>query len=494
MSADLLQLIQSAYVARPKIGVIGDLMYDEYVWGEVERISPEAPIPVIRVSRRHYRAGGAGSVVVDLCRLGAQVSVFSLLGRDAAGEKVAELFDKEGCELGGLVYDEGHKTTVKTRCLGYVQQANRAVQQILRVDDEDLRPISDEIVGRLVERIADRIGELDAVLISDYNKGLVGDTLVRRVVELAGDTPVLVDPARLTDYSRYRGVSLICPNRFEAELASEIGCRELSECQEAGAKLIDEYDIDTVAMTLDREGILLCRKDRSPEHVPTRARVVADVTGAGDMVLAVLGWVIAGGGSVERACALANIAAGFVVRRVGVSPVSREELTQEIRYHGHPGVGKIKGAAELSEAVRREQESGKAVVFTNGCFDLLHPGHHHLLNGARQEGDLLVVAINSDASIRRLKGPDRPRIPQEDRIAMIAGLESVDYVTVFEEDTPNHLLESLKPQVLVKGGEYEEGVVVGREIVEAYGGRIAFVEQIPGISTTILLGDDPQAG
>ncbi|MCZ6794982.1 MAG: bifunctional heptose 7-phosphate kinase/heptose 1-phosphate adenyltransferase [Planctomycetota bacterium] len=487
-SADQIARVVQGF-GEPRIAVLGDLMFDEYVWGEVERISPEAPIPVLRVSRRQYRAGGAGSVIVNLARLGAKVSVFSLLGRDAAGEQVAELFRQEGCDLSGLLFEDARRTTVKSRHMGFVQQSHRAVQQMLRVDEEERQPIPGEMIERLLERLRERRGEFDALLVSDYNKGLIDEELLRGVMDACAGTPVLIDPARLDDYSRYRGAYLICPNRFEAERATGISCRRLSDCSAAGARLVELLGARAVAITLDREGILLCPAGAPARPFPTRARKVADVTGAGDMVLSILGWVVAGGGSLERAVELANVAAGIEVRHLGVTPISRQELIQEVRYRGHPAAGKIKSFGELVQVVDGERSAGKRIVFTNGCFDFLHLGHHHLLDGARQEGDLLVVAVNSDDSIRRLKGEGRPRILEEDRVRMLAGLEAVDYVTVFEEDTPNHLLEALRPDVLVKGSEYRDGVVVGREIVEGYGGQVAFVDQIPGISTTELLKD-----
>jgi D-beta-D-heptose 7-phosphate kinase/D-beta-D-heptose 1-phosphate adenosyltransferase len=221
---------------------------------------------------------------------------------------------------------------------------------------------------------------------------------------------------------------------------------------------------------------------------------VADVTGAGDMVLSVLGLVAAARGSLDAACELANVAAGIEIRYLGVTPISREELLQELKHEGHPVVSKIKRLEDLVPIARAAKEAGRVVVFTNGCFDLLHLGHHELLNGARREGDLLIVAVNSDASVRRLKGPGRPRINQENRVLMLAGLEAVDYVVVFDEDTPDHLLAALRPDVLVKGSEYRSGVVVGREIVEGYGGRVAFVEQVPGISTTAILQGQAERG
>jgi len=479
-------------MGRPRVGVVGDLMLARYVWGDVERISPEAPIPVLRVGRRDVRVGGAGSVAVNVARLDCDSTVFSILGADPDGDRVGEILEVEGCDLESILRDEARRTTVKTRHVGYVQQAHRAVQQILRVDDEELGPIRSEQISRLLGVFERKVESLDAVLISDYDKGLVTEELVQGILAAAGDRPVLVDPARVTDYSLYHGVTLICPNRFEAEQACGLSCRDLDGCRAAAAKLLEDLDLDAVAITLDRDGIFLGMREGVLEHFPTRARVVADVTGAGDMVLTALGVVAAAGGTPRDAVRIANVAGGLEVRHFGVTPISRAELGQELRFQGHPVVGKIKAPLELGRLLESAREDGKSVVFTNGCFDLLHPGHHHLLNEAKREGDLLVVAVNSDASIRRLKGERRPRINQDDRVKMLAGMEAVDFVVLFDSDTPNHLLELLRPDVLVKGGEYRDGIVVGREIVEAYDGRVAYIDQLPGFSTTLLLGESGQ--
>jgi D-beta-D-heptose 7-phosphate kinase/D-beta-D-heptose 1-phosphate adenosyltransferase len=489
MTSDLLGTVRSW--GRPRVGVIGDLMLDEYVWGDVERISPEAPIPVLRVSRRQHRAGGAGSVIVDVARLGAEVHAFSWLGSDAAGDRVAEIFRAEACVLDGVVRDATRRTTLKSRHIGYVQHADRAMQQILRVDEEDRSPLAGERRGAILDAFRRVASKLDVVLISDYQKGLLDEEFVQEILRAARGVPVLIDPARSGNYAPYRGATLICPNRYEAELASGIACRDLDGSRRAAEKLLGDLDLEVVVITLDRDGIWLATRSGESRHVPTRARNVADVTGAGDMVLAVLGMAAASGCGWHDAARLANVAAGIEIRHIGVTPISRDELAQELLFEGHRAADKLRSAEDLHRIVGEARKGGKRVVFTNGCFDLLHLGHHEVLHGARQEGDLLIVAVNSDTSVRRLKGPTRPAIPQDRRIRMLAGLEFVDCVTVFDEDTPNHLLELLQPDVLVKGGEYrdrKEGVV-GREIVEAYGGRVAFVEQLPGWSTTRLLGE-----
>jgi D-beta-D-heptose 7-phosphate kinase/D-beta-D-heptose 1-phosphate adenosyltransferase len=489
MSTELSRFIEG--IGRPRIAVIGDAILDEYIWGEVERVSPEAPIPVLRVTSREYRTGGAGSVVSNLARLGADVRFFSVRGADSAGSRLQELLIKAGANLEGLVVEEGRPTTLKARHIGFVQHAHRAVQQLLRVDEEVRDPVSDPTVAAILGHFQAQASDLDAVLVSDYQKGLVSRRLLAGLEEIAPRTPFLVDPALMKDYSPYRGSRLMCPNRYEASLASGVGCNDVEGCARAAEKLSRELDVAAVAVTMDRDGIFLYQRDGLARHFPTRARVVTDVTGAGDMVLSVLGLTVAAGGALPQAVELANVAAGIEVRKVGVTPVSREEIVQELLYEGHPFVEKVKKLEDLVPLIARARAAGKTVVFTNGCFDLLHLGHHHLLNGAAREGEILVVAVNSDESVRRLKGPGRPRIPLEERMLMIAGLEAVDYVVAFDEETPIPLIQALRPDVLIKGGEYRQGIVVGREIVEGYGGRVAFVDQIPGFSTTSLLSALP---
>ncbi len=487
MRLDLEELLSG--IGRPRIAVLGDSMVDEYVWGEVERISPEGPVPVLRVARREHRAGGAGSVVTNLAVLKADVRFFSVRGDDSAGERLVRMLEAHGARMDGVVVEAGRPTTLKARLIGYVQHANRAMQQILRVDEEVKKPIQPKTLSMILERFRAQAHEFDVVLVSDYHKGLISGSLLAAMREAAPRVPFLVDPALREDYSLYRGCNLICPNRYEASRASGLPCEDLAGCARASRKLLEELEIDSIALTMDSEGIYLEERGGGGSHFPTQARVVADVTGAGDMVLSVLGLVVASGGKLAQAVELSNVAAGIEIRKMGVTPIGREEILQELRYEGHPGVSKVRKRDELIPLIQAARESGKKIVFTNGCFDLLHPGHHQLLHGASREGDVLVVAINSDASVKRLKGPRRPKIREEERMFMIASLSCVDYVTSFDEDTPIPLLEALKPDVLVKGAEYKEGVVVGRELVEGWGGRVAFVSQLPGISTTAILED-----
>lgn len=484
-----LQLIDTLEkVGRPRLVVVGDLILDEYVWGGVERISPEAPIPVLRVTRRERRPGGAGSVVANLAVLGAEVSVLGAVGDDAAGEQLIEHFEGLGARTDLIGKLEGHTTTLKTRHLGFVQHADRAVQQLLRVDSEKTGPLPEDFIEGLLDRLSERLDEFDAILVSDYDKGLLTDRICQRIIErVAGRIPVLADPAPLASYERYRGSFLICPNRYETARASGISCADLEGCRRAGTELARSLDLAHVAVTMDRDGIYLCDRDDRCQHFSTEARVVSDVTGAGDMVLSLLGLAVGGGASVEVAIRLANVAAGLEIRCLGSTPIPREELVNELVYQGHTGASKLKTREELVEVVAGHRARGETIVLTNGCFDLLHFGHHHLLQRAKTHGDVLVVAVNSDRSVRQIKGGNRPINKERERMLMLSGLECVDYVVVFEEETPIPLLEALRPEVLVKGEEYRDGRVVGQDLVEGYGGRIELVEQIPGISTTALV-------
>ena len=489
-------------LGQPRLLVIGDLILDEYVWGGVERISPEAPIPVLRVSRRDFRLGGAGSVVANLDVLGAEVHMLSILGDDASASTVCDMLERSNCNTDLIARVPGRPTTLKTRHLGFVQHADRAVQQMLRVDTEDVSPAPREVLDVVVEKLRPRIGEFDAILVSDYDKGLLANGLLRSIIDFESDVPVIVDPARLDDYSRYQGAFLACPNRYETALATGERCDTVEACRSAGQKLAELAGFDVVTVTMDREGIYICPKEGPVTHMATEARTVSDVTGAGDMVLSMLGLAIGGGADVETAVKLANVAGGIEVRMLGATPIPREDILRELLFDGFSGAGKLVTASELAGKLAEMRSAGQQVVFTNGCFDLLHFGHHHLLNQARACGDCLVVAINSDASVRRIKGENRPMFSEQRRMLMLSGLESVDYVVVFDEDDPIRLLEQLRPDVLVKGAEYGGGGVVGQELVESWGGRIELIEHVEGISPTsilegrsgVSLGEDSQSG
>jgi len=465
MTASLAQTLES--IGSPEVLVLGDLMLDRYVWGAVERISPEAPIPVLRVVAQEERPGGAGSVAVNLANLGARVTIAGVVGPDAEGQAVASLLEGCGVECRGIVPDPDRPTTLKTRFMA-------RVQQVLRVDREEPSPIGPRPRERLLRFIEARMPRVQAVLLSDYNKGVLSQAVCCQAIRLARrhGKPVIADPARGIDPMRYRGASAICPNRLEA--AEAAGLAESPEnADKIGRRLLRRLDLEACVVTRDRDGISLYRPRRKALHIPARAREVFDVTGAGDMVLSVLGLVLAGGGTYEQAVALANVAGGLEVSKLGVVPISREEIRAELQSRDETPASKLRNRHELANIVRRLKAAGRTVVFTNGCFDLLNANHISLLRHAKGLGDVLIVATNSDASIRRLKGPGRPILTQAERVELLSAIHHVDYVTVFPEDTPRPLLRLLQPDILVKGGDYKsKEEVVGWEIVESYGGRV----------------------
>lgn len=472
----------------PRVLVVGDLMLDEYLWGEVSRISPEAPVPVLAARHREFKVGGAGSVVENLCVLGAQVDVVALVGADETGSHLLRLLETRGVSTDGLVQSAGRVTTRKTRLMAYVQQAHRAQQQILRLDHERCEVPSDEEFARLDAALATAFEAAPAaVLVSDYEKGLLTEPLLARIIELAQarHVPVLIDPGRSVDYGRYRGATLLCPNRFEAQQATGVMMNGPDAYECAGRQLVERLGLRYAALTLDREGILLVTQDGRVAGFPTRVRTVADVAGAGDMVLTLLGLAFGSGWDIDDAIELANLGAGVEVSKVGVTPVERWELYQALAEE--VGASKVRARDDLLRIVGRARAAGRRVVFTNGCFDILHAGHVVLLERARALGDLLIVGVNGDASVHRLKGPGRPINDAARRGQMLSALGMIDHVVFFDEDTPLELIGALRPDVLVKGGDYRAEAVVGREQVEAYGGSVELIPLVPHLSTTGLV-------
>ncbi len=485
-----------ASLGSPRLLVVGDVMLDEYVWGEVARISPEAPVPVLAGRHIEYKAGGAGSVMENLAVLGARVDVCGLVGRDDAGERLRAQLARQGIPAGGLVTSETRPTTRKSRLLGYVQHANRAQQQMLRVDWEVVGPPCAEERRRVLDYVRGSFGQrLDAVLLPDYEKGLLDEEILREILALAArhEVPVLVDPGRSLDYGRYRGATLLCPNRYESEHATGVAMTGPAGYARAGALLIERLALRYAALTLDREGIYLVQADANAPggsrgaSFPTEVRAVTDVAGAGDMVLSLLGFALAAGWSIEHAVEIANIAAGIEVTKVGVAPVELWELERAVADRSDGAHTKVMGASELARITARARAARRRIVFTNGCFDVLHAGHTLLLERARALGDMLIVALNSDASVRRLKGPGRPINDAKARARQMSAISAVDHVVFFEEDTPLGLVEGLRPDLLVKGDDYRGREVVGRELVEGYGGKVVLIPLEPDISTSKIL-------
>lgn len=469
---------------RPRILEVGDLMLDHYVFGKVERISPEAPIQVLRVEREENRPGGAGSVAAMLRKLEAEVAVVSAIGKDAPGDELAEGLARLGCGIEGLVRTAGRPTTQKTRFI-----AN--VQHVLRVDKEVADPIDEATERELLAHVSRLLPSCDLVLLSDYGKGLFKGGLVPAIAALArrlGKEAILDPKPRATDWRLYKGVSAITPNRAEAEAITGIAPRDAESWRRAGERLIGDLDLEAAVITLDKDGIFFAPKNGPSRHFPTEARPVYDVTGAGDMVLAVIGLARAARVDWPDAIELANAAAGLEVTRVGVAPLSRREIRSAILEREHAFAEKIvtleSFCAETLPELRRKR---KKVAFTNGCFDLLHVGHVKLFQFARAQADCLVLGLNSDRSVREIKGPGRPLVGEDDRANVLAALAAIDYVIVFDEATPLRLIERIVPDVLVKAADYEGKTVVGTAIVEAAGGKVVLAPLVGGVSTTEIL-------
>ncbi len=480
MNAADLQAVVDA-LGSPRVLVIGDLILDRYVLGDVTRISPEAPIPVLTARTQDVRLGGAGNVAANLRAMDAGADVVGILGGEGRGRQLLELLAQIGAESDGCVVDPERPTTEKTRMMS-------GVQQMLRVDWEESQPISAELCARLAEALTERLGRAQAVVLSDYGKGFLAADLIRDVVARARDAgvPVLVDP-KGSDYSRYRGATLITPNRKEAEEALGRGIGSLDELPAAAEELMDVAALDAVVITLGADGMYFRTRDGRSGRVPTVARAVFDVTGAGDTVISQLAVALAAGVELEAAVHLANNAAGIVVARRGTAAITRSELRAALGAHEGARAGKVLAPEELDRAVAEWRSQGLRIAFTNGCYDLLHAGHVDLLRFAASKADVLLVGVNDDESVRRLKGPERPVNPLADRLEVLAALECVAAVVPFPEDTPGRLIEQVTPHVLVKGEDYADKVVVGREWVESHGGQVHLAPLRPGRSTSAIL-------
>ncbi|PLX84696.1 MAG: bifunctional heptose 7-phosphate kinase/heptose 1-phosphate adenyltransferase [Desulfuromonas sp.] len=464
-----------------RVLVIGDLMLDEYLWGRAERISPEAPVQVVDVSRDEMRLGGAGNVLHNLLALGCQVQLASVVGNDREGELLRDALVAKGISDEGVFREPGRQTTRKTRILA-------GNQQMLRIDRECRQPIGAAAEDRLFDYISGTAKGCQAILVSDYLKGVLTEGLLARIIALGKEfeIPVVIDP-KGDDYAKYRGATLLTPNRKEAERASKVAIVDEESLVQAGRLLRDSLELDSLVLTRSEEGMTLFAAQGGELHLSAEAREVFDVSGAGDTVLALLGAGLAGGLVLEDAAHLANIGAGIVVGKVGTSTVSPQEILLVLGRQHHDSDLKIKDRSILEGLMALEREQGRTIVFTNGCFDLLHAGHVKLLQQSRSFGDVLVLGLNSDASIRRLKGPRRPLIEQDERAHLLAALDCVDYVAIFDEDTPLELIRQLRPHVLVKGGDYAPEQVVGKDVVESCGGRVEIVPLLGGKSTTGLI-------
>ncbi|HEV8018939.1 MAG TPA: D-glycero-beta-D-manno-heptose 1-phosphate adenylyltransferase [Steroidobacteraceae bacterium] len=459
------------------VWVVGDVMLDEYVTGAVERISPEAPVPVVRAHATEHRLGGAANVARQLAAVGVRVSLAGVIGADEAGGRLTALCANDRIDTRALLSVAGRPTTRKLRVLGHSQQ-------LLRLDWEDVAACPAELADRMLATLAAGAPP-DAIVLSDYAKGVLTPQTLAGIVRLRGSVPVVVDPKH-RDFARYRGATTVTPNLRELEAAAgvRIAVEDTAAIAAAARALLASAGLPSMVVTLGERGMLVVPAEGPESAVPAMEREVYDVTGAGDTAVAVLAAALAAHGSLTQAAQLANAAAGVAVGHVGAFAVSAAGIRDALAARPE---GKLLSRHELTARAAAWRTAGKRIVLTNGCFDLLHAGHLALLGHAARLGDVLVLAINSDASVRRLKGPERPLVPQGERAALLAALTYVDAVTIFDEDTPLAVLQAVKPHVLVKGGDYRASEVVGRELVEAAGGRVEIVPLTPEKSTSSLV-------
>jgi D-beta-D-heptose 7-phosphate kinase/D-beta-D-heptose 1-phosphate adenosyltransferase len=468
-----------------RVLVLGDIMLDRYLWGDVERISPEAPVPVFHIRKRSETLGGAGNVASNLLGLQCSVTLIGVRGSDGAGERLNRLLDNPRLNA-HVVIDSARPTVTKTRVVSHGQQ-------LLRIDEEEIIPLGPDVTRKIVSLAEAAIGDSGAIVLSDYGKGLLlSEALIQPVIAAAKakNVPVIIDP-KGKSWEKYRGATCITPNSKELETTYGESLADQNRLVEAMRWALLEYDLRWLVVTRGPLGMCLMNEnDKVPIFVPTLARQVYDVSGAGDTVIATLGLAVACGVDFPDAARLANLAAGIVVGKVGTQPINILELQASLAASDGaiPGriMNKITSLHSSAIQVQAWKANGERIVFTNGCFDLLHPGHVHLLSHAKELGDRLVVGLNSDASVRRLKGPSRPILNERDRASLVSSLDCVDLVILFQEDTPELLIETLRPNILVKGADYGLEEVVGRATVESYGGEVHLVPLLQGYSTTAI--------
>lgn len=468
-----------------RVAVVGDLILDEYLDGVVNRISPEAPVPVHLVRKSNVTAGGAANVARNIQLAGGHALMIGVCGQDSAAAQLKEILSNDGISVEGIRPDPQRPTIKKTRITA-------SHQQLVRIDWEEVKPISSDMQDVLYKHLEKEV--FDVLVLSDYGKGGVPPEFVQRLITFGKSkgVPVVVDP-KGKDYGMYAGATLVTPNRKEACEALGLDTNINWPAKELATDLAKTYAIENILVTLGAEGMMgLSAKSNEIHALPAKAREVFDVSGAGDTVVSIMALALGAKAKLSEAMHFANVAAGRVVEKWGTQPIYREELlealTENSRASGFPStVSKIKNVEQLKQAIGLQGRRKKKVVFTNGCFDLLHAGHISYLEDARSKGDLLVIGVNSDASLKRLKGDTRPIIPAEQRMRLLAALECVDHVVLFEDDTPATLIKELMPDVLAKGADYEIHQIVGADTVMNAGGRVERIPFVPGLSTSDIV-------
>ena len=457
----------------PKILVIGDLILDEYLWGFCDRVSPEAPVQIVNVESNSYVLGGAGNVVNNLKTLGAEVDFISVLGSCETTKKLKDQLKSIDVSTKFLIVEEGRITSKKTRIIS-------SQQQVVRFDHENTNPIKNITHKRVITYLQENITKYDVILLSDYGKGLLTFDLTKEIINIANknNIKVLIDP-KGKDYSKYKNSFLLTPNKKEASQATNIEIIDEISLKNSITKIKNDCNLTYSLITLSEHGVAVF--DKSLETYPTSAREVYDVTGAGDTMLASLGFAISCKFEIDQAVQFANLAAGVVVGKIGSATVSLEEIIEyESSLSLFSSNKHIKSIDQITHIINDLKIRGKKIIFTNGCFDILHSGHVAYLEKAKEFGDILIVGINSDKSVKSLKGEERPINPERDRAYVLAALESVDFVVIFNEKTPYKLIEIVKPNILVKGGDYEGKKVVGEDIAD----ELRLIDFVDGKSTS----------
>jgi D-beta-D-heptose 7-phosphate kinase / D-beta-D-heptose 1-phosphate adenosyltransferase len=481
----VVELVENDWQNR-RVLVIGDVMLDKYVWGNVERISPEAPVPIVHGSRSTHCPGGAANVAMNLVGLGAKATVVGFVGGDEDANSLRKALDVAGVDA-SLIASDGFPTTSKMRILS-------SNQQMLRIDFEKSGKRPETDYEKLIHQAREVMPTCSAVVLSDYAKGVLNNLVCAVIINDARTLgiPVLVDPKSPT-FEKYRDATTVCPNLKELSHATGESPTDLEKLFDVGERFVEQYGFDFLTVTLAEKGIAILGKGKR-KQAPAVAKQVFDVSGAGDTVIATLTLCLASGLEIETAIEVANVAAGIVVSKVGTVPVEQSELigalSQDVGWHADE---KVIPRARLKARAAAWRSDGQRIVFTNGCYDLLHVGHVKLIERAKQQGDKLIVAINSDESVRRLKGPTRPMVGEQERARVLAALSAIDAVVVFDESTPLEIIKAIRPDVLVKGGDYTEETVVGAPEVRSWGGRVCLVPLVQGFSTTELVSRAAQS-
>ena len=458
---------------KPNILVIGDLMIDHYLWGSCDRISPEAPVQVVNVKKESSVLGGAGNVINNLVTLGSVVDVISVIGNDSVANELKSLLEKIDVPTSNLVVENNRKTSKKSRLIA-------SQQQVLRYDMESIDDINENSHKQIIQTLEKNIDKYSSIILSDYGKGVLTTNLTKEIIKIANKNSikVLVDP-KGKDYSKYKGSYTLTPNKKEAMEATNIDIKDESSLIEALKSLKTQCELEVSLITLSEQGIAIFDDELTIK--PTVAREVYDVTGAGDTVIASIAFALGNNLDIKDAIYFANLAAGVVVGKIGSATTTLDEIYEyEYSLHKSNSTSHIKTFDEIKTLSSKLHNQGKKIVFTNGCFDILHVGHVKYLEVAKSYGDVLILGLNADSSVKKLKGPTRPINTQDDRAYILASLESVDYVVIFEEETPYELIKLIKPHVLVKGGDYEGKEVVGQDIAD----ELKLVQFVDGKSTT----------